>query len=133
MIVSAPTLTHYPGGEFEPAFLDFGIVDDQMANARDVTSKEVGLDLSIGKHPVARINISNNGHVCYVAQILKPKALPRKTPIGCARRLVDAPSSIQQIGADTFRSDTNARAKAEICKLHDLVNDDCAVRKDSSW
>ena len=128
VVVSTSTPTHYPGGGLEPAILDYGIVDDRIANTRVVRSIELDLDLSIGKHRAVRVNISNKGHVSYVTRILKPKAFPRKVPIGCARRPVDAPGTVEHNGVDKFYADTVACAEAEIGRLHDVVNKEGFVR-----
>ena len=128
-VIATKVPTHYPGGEAAPAVLDYAIVDDRIANGRVLKYIKIS-DIPIGKHRAVQIGVSNKGHVAYVSMALKPRAFPAAVPIGCARRPVDAPGAIEEVGAHKFYADTLACAEAEIGRRHDLVDSAGRVRKE---
>ena len=128
VIASTKEPMHYLGGTAKPATLDFALVDARIANGRVVKSVEVDLDLAIGGHRAIRVQISNKGHICYVTKIIKPRAFPRKVPVGCPRKPVSASGSIEELGLDVFYQKTLACAEAETARLHDLVEVDGTMR-----
>ena len=127
-VVSTREPTHYPGGDAEPAILDYCVIDDRLANGRVLRSIQIDTHLVIGNHRAVRIELSNKGHICMVTRLLKPKAFPRKPPIGCPRMPVNAAGSLEEIGVDRFYAKTLACAEAEVARLHDLVEEDGTVR-----
>ena len=116
VIIEPPTPTHFPGGDLAPATIDYALVDDRIANSRVIKSIEIDTDLSIGKHRAVRVNVSNKGHVCYVTRILKPRAFPRKIPMGCVRKPVATSSTLDEVGTDKFYADTLACAETELAR-----------------
>ena len=93
-----------------------------------IRSVEVDVDVSVGKHRVIRVDISNKGHICYITKVLRPKAFPRQAPVGCARKPVKGGGSVVQSGIDGFYGTTVACAEAELARLHDLVEEDGTMR-----
>ena len=61
---------------------------------------------------------------------LKPRSFLGTIPIGCARRLVDFPGALDEIGIDTFYADMLACVEAEVGRRHDLVDSCVMLRKE---
>ena len=129
-VISTHTPTHFPGGGLTPSFLDYAIVDDRLANGKVLKHIEVNSVLSIGKHRAVQIGVSNKGHVAYVTMALKPRSFPAAVPVGCARRPVDSPAPLADVGIDRFYADTLACAEAETGRRHDLVDESGGLRKE---
>ena len=130
VVIATKEPTHYPGGVSAPAVLDYAIVDDRIANGRVLKYIKVSSDISIGKHRAVEIGVSNKGHVAYVTMAHKPRSFPAVIPVGCARRPVDSPGTLEAVGIDNFYSETLACAEAEIGRRHDLVDSGGMLRKE---
>ena len=131
-VISPQGPTHYPGGTAAPAVLDYAIVDDRLANGRVLKYIKVNCDLSIGRHRAVQIGISNKGHVAYIVKALKPRSFPAVVPVGCGRKPVDSPATLDQVGLDLFYEDTLACAESEIGRRHDLVDVSGRLQKEFS-
>ena len=103
------------------ATLGHGIIDDRIATSRVVKSIEVDIDPAKGKHRAVKLTISNKGHVCYVTRALKPRAFPRKAPVGCTRSLVIVRSGCDGLETDHLCAAIVACAETKVAKLGDLV------------
>ena len=128
VILAPDRPTHYPGGEGALAILDYCVADDRIANSRVIRSVAVDEGLTIGRHRAVKITLSNKGHVSYVTKMLKPKAFPRRAPIGCARMLVIPDKACE--GADERYKAVLECAEQEVARLHDLVGEDGFARDD---
>ena len=120
--------THYPGGEGTLAALDFCIADDRIATSRVVRGIAVEDDLTIGKHRAVKVTLSNKGHVAMVTRILKPRAFPRRVPIGCARKPVVPDGKPAE--PDVYYQAVVTCAEEEIARLHDLVGESGVAREE---